>query len=57
MKRGGMPGAGGGGQVATPPEYAAAHFAERLLLVPGSFFVNEYAARCGRGRASAGQFG
>ena len=56
MKRGGMPGAGGG-QVATPPEYAAAHFAERLLLVPGSFFVNEYAARCGRGCASSGQFG
>ena len=51
-----MPGAGGG-QVATPPEYAAAHFAERLLLVPGSFFVNEYAARCGRGCASSGQFG
>ena len=34
------------GQVATPAEYAAAHFAERLVLVPGSFFINEYAKRC-----------
>jgi hypothetical protein len=34
--------------VATPAEFAAAHFAERLLHVPGSFFINEYAGRCAR---------
>ncbi len=30
-------------RVATPPEYGELLFAEKLLLVPHSFFLNEYA--------------